>query len=132
MTERTLQPMVLDKFRKYLLREEKSTITIKKYIRDVKRFILFAENQRISKEFCRVKVFKCQRQTYCTEEKELTKAEYMRLLDASKTMPQLNLILQTICSTGIRISELKYFTVEAVKRGAITLQSSARARLERS
>lgn len=66
---------------------------------------------------CRVKSLKVQRQIYCTEEKELTKEEYMRLLEASKHKVQLNLILQTICSTGIRVSELKYFTVEAVRKG---------------
>ena len=47
------------------------------------------------------------------EEKELTKGEYLRLLHAADNRPQLHLILETICSTGIRISELRFFTVEA-------------------
>ena len=68
---------------------------------------------------CRVKSIKLQRQIYCPEEKELTKAEYMRLVNTAKQKgnERLNLILQTICGTGIRVSELQYITVEAVKRG---------------
>ena len=52
------------------------------------------------------------------EEKELTKGEYLRLLHAADNRPQLHLILETICSTGIRISELRFFTVEAADRAA--------------
>lgn len=68
-------------------------------------------------EDCRVKSVKLQRQIYCPEEQELTKAEYMRLVDTAKQKgnERLNLILQTICGTGIRVSELQYITVEAVK-----------------
>ena len=65
---------------------------------------------------CRVKSFKIQRQIYCSEEKELTKAEYIRLLEVSKNQPQLNLVMQTICGTGIRVSELKNFTVAGICR----------------
>lgn len=66
---------------------------------------------------CKVKSIKLQRQVYCPEEKELTKAEYTRLVNTAKQKgnERLNLILQTICGTGIRVSELQYITVEAVK-----------------
>lgn len=77
---------------------------------------------------CKVKTLRCQRQIYCTEDKELTKAEYMRLLTAAKKHPQLNLVMQTICGTGIRISELKYFTVEAVQRGDISVRCKNKTR----
>ena len=70
---------------------------------------------------CRVKNIRLQRQTYCTEERELTKTEYLRLLTAAQENLKLNLVLQTICGTGIRVSELQYFTVEAVKRGQIVV-----------
>ena len=53
---------------------------------------------------CKVKNIRTQRQTYCTEDKELTKSEYLRLLAASKKNEQLNLVIQTICGTGIRVS----------------------------
>lgn len=77
---------------------------------------------------CKVKTLRCQRQTYCAEDKELTKAEYMRLLEASKHQKQLNLVIQTICATGIRVSELQYFTVEAVSSGEITVQCKSKTR----
>lgn len=66
-----------------------------------------------------VKQFKMQREVYCSEEKELTRAEYIRLLEAAnaKHNERLNLIIQTICGTGIRVSELQYITVEALKNG---------------
>ena len=77
---------------------------------------------------CKVKNIRLQRQTYCAEEKELTKAEYLRLLEASKKNEQLNLVLQTICGTGIRVSELRYFTVEAVRHGEITVNCKSKTR----
>ena len=77
---------------------------------------------------CRVKNLRCQRKTYCAEEKELTKAEYLRLLEASKHQEQLNLVIQTICGTGIRVSELKFFTVEAIRRGEVTVQCKSKTR----
>lgn len=77
---------------------------------------------------CKVKNIRTQRQTYCAEDKELTKAEYLRLLEASKKNEQLNLLIQTICSTGIRVSELRYFTVEAVRRGEIVIDCKGKTR----
>lgn len=78
---------------------------------------------------CKVKNIRLQRQTYCTEEKELTKAEYLRLLEVSKKNEQLNLVLQTICGTGIRVSELRFFTVEAVQSGEITVTCKSKTRM---
>lgn len=79
---------------------------------------------------CRVKSIKLQRQIYCPEEKELTKAEYMRLVNTAKQKgnERLNLILQTICGTGIRVSELQYITVEAVKNGEAVVSLKGKTR----
>lgn len=77
---------------------------------------------------CKVKNIRTQRQTYCAEDKELTKVEYLRLLEASRKNEQLNLVIQTICGTGIRVSELRYFTVEAVNRGEITVNCKSKTR----
>ena len=164
MAERKLSPRHLVSFREYLIREEKSTATIEKYLRDTNGFLEYAADREITKELavaykaelqkknyairsinsmlasinslldflgwtdCKVKTLRCQRQTYCAEEKELTKSEYLRLLEASKKNEQLNLVIQTICGTGIRVSELRYFTVEAVNRGEITVQCKSKTR----
>lgn len=77
---------------------------------------------------CRVKNMKVQRSIYCGEDKELTKEEYLRLLEAAKKSPRMNLLLQTICGTGIRISELRYFTVEAVRLGEISVSCKNKTR----
>lgn len=77
---------------------------------------------------CSVKNIRLQRQTYCAEEKELTKTEYLRLLETSKKNEQMNLVLQTICGTGIRVSELRYFTVEDLRHGEITVNCKNKTR----
>lgn len=77
---------------------------------------------------CKVRNIRQQRQTYCAEDKELTKDEYMRLLKAAENQPQLCLIMKTICGTGIRVSELQYFTVEAVRRGEVTIRCKGKTR----
>ena len=79
---------------------------------------------------CRVKSIKLQRQIYCPEEKELTKAEYMRLVNTAKqkSNERLSLILQTICGTGIRVSELQFITVEAVKNGEAIVSLKGKTR----
>lgn len=78
----------------------------------------------------KVKPLKLQQQVFRPEEKELTKAEYTRLCRAAehKRNMRLSLILQTICGTGIRISELQYITVEAAKRGEAVVHCKAKTR----
>ena len=80
---------------------------------------------------CKVKSIKTQRQIYCPENKELTKAEYLRMLNAAEHNHnnRLYFILQTICGTGIRISELKYITVEAVKIGQAEVSCKGKNRV---
>lgn len=77
---------------------------------------------------CKVRSLRLQQQVYCSEQKELTKAEYYRLLEAAKTDKQIYLVLQTICSTGIRVSELQHFTIEAVKVGEVSVQCKGKNR----
>ena len=79
----------------------------------------------------RVKSLKVQQQVFCPEEKELTRAEYERLCRAAqkKHNERLCLILQTICSTGIRVSELQFITVEAVKSGKAVVSMKGKTRV---
>lgn len=66
----------------------------------------------------RLKLLKIQKEIFMREEKELTRAEYGRLVRTAerKGKERLSLLIQTICATGIRVSELEFITVEAVKR----------------
>lgn len=156
----------LVEFENHLLLEEKSCVTVQKYIRDAKAFMVFADKKDITKELviaykqnlleknyavrsinsmlaslnslfsflgrhdCKVRTIKLQKQIFCPEEKELSRGEYERLCSAarSKHNERLFLILQTICSTGIRVSELQYITVESAKCGEASVSCKAKTR----
>lgn len=164
MTQMVLTEEIIAEYSKSLIREEKSTVTVEKYLRDVRAFFLYSGTTELTKELvltykrrlvdqgyavrsvnsmitsvnsllnflgcpnCKVKAIRQQRETYCAEEKELTKGEYIRLLEAAKKKPQLRLLMETICSTGIRVSELRYFTVESVAHGEVTVNCKAKTR----
>lgn len=78
----------------------------------------------------KVKPLRLQRETYAPEEKEITKAEYVRLCKTAERTGnlRLSLIMQTICSTGIRVSELPFITVEAVRRGMAVVSLKGKTR----
>lgn len=80
-------------------------------------------------EFC-VRQFKVQRQVYLPEEKLLTRAEYERLVRTAEKSgnERLQLILQTICATGIRVSELVHITVEAAAQGEAVVRCKGKVR----
>lgn len=164
MNHRIISAQAIQDFEHHLISDEKSTVTVEKYLRDVRAFSRYAGNLPITKELtvaykmhlveqgyaaasvnsmlaamnhfllfqgwedCKVKSIRTQRKVYCSEDKELTKEEYLRLLSVSKSKKQLNLILQTICSTGIRISEIQYFTVETVSRGEVNVSCKNKTR----
>lgn len=77
----------------------------------------------------KVRTLKIQRQIFSSDERELTKAEYERLLTVAKQKNErLYLLMQTICSSGIRISELRFVTVEAVNKGRADIQAKGKRR----
>lgn len=82
----------------------------------------------IGQNDCCVRLQKIQRQIFCRENKELTQSEYQRLVKAAGNT-QLSYILQTICGTGIRVSELQYITVEAVLAGQATVNCKNKTRV---
>lgn len=75
-----------------------------------------------------VKLLKIQRQIFCKEEKELTQQEYRRLVRAAGDT-RLSYVLQTICGTGIRVSELQYITAEAVLSGRTSVSCKNKTRV---
>jgi site-specific recombinase XerD len=79
----------------------------------------------------KVKPLKVQRQAFLAKERDLTRAEYECLLQAAKSKEneRLNLVMQTICSTGIRVSELQFITVESVQSGTATVRNKGKVRL---
>lgn len=132
----------INRYKTYLLEEEKADATVEKYLRDIGEFKRWLKGREVEKTVvleykgyltekyapksvnsvlsslnsffeynewynCRVKTIKIQRQIFADKERELTKAEYSRLLNAArgKKRERLYYLMQTICATGIRISD---------------------------
>ena len=83
-------------YKKYLQEKQYAVRSINSMIASLNSFFDFNGWSEL-----KLKALKQQKQTYCSEEKELTKAEYMRLLGAAQKKRQLNLIIQTICSNAL-------------------------------
>ncbi len=80
---------------------------------------------------CKVKSVKIQKQIFTNKDKELTKEEYGRLLQAASNRKNKKLfyLMQTMCSLGIRVSELKYVDVTAVKTGQARINCKGKIRI---
>ncbi len=162
---RTITKEILERYKIYLINEEKSKATIEKYTRDIAVFSVWLSGKFIEKADVisykaklieqyapasvnaalsslnsfftymewydlRVKNLKIQKQIFASTDKELTKAEYERLLSAAKDKKneRLYLLMQTICSTGIRVSEVRFITVEAINRGIAEINCKGKRR----
>ena len=112
-------------YKNHLIRSGYSVRSINSMLSSVNALFEFLDRNDF-----KVKTIKMQRSVYCPEDKELTRAEYQKLCSAAKMKKnnRLELIIETVCSTGIRIGELKYITVESVKRGesVVTLKGKTR------
>lgn len=81
-------------------------------------------------EGMKVKPLRIQRDLFCNADRQLTRGEYMRLVHAAEDQGnrRLSLVLQTICSTGIRVSELRFITVESLKSGKAKVDNKGKRR----
>lgn len=81
-------------------------------------------------EGCNVKLFRIQRKAFCEKEQEITREEYIRLVEEAKRRgnERLSLLMQTICSTGIRISELQYIVVSSLKKEYVQVSCKGKIR----
>ncbi len=97
----------------YLVAEEYAPVTVNAMLSSLNGFFSF-----LGWDECRVKFLKIQRRVFRDQDRELSRAEYERLLETAHSSGniRLTLLLETICSTGIRVSEVKYITTEAVSR----------------
>ncbi len=112
-------------YKRYLLNKGYASRSVNSVIASINSFFNYADLNDF-----KLKSIKIQREVYCSEDKELTKNEYMRLIDAAnkKSNNRLSLIIETIGSTGIRISELKFITIDAVKRGEAIVSCKGKTR----
>lgn len=110
---------------KHALMERYAPVSVNSMLAAVNRF--FKEQGWYD---CVVKTLKIQHQSFRQKEKELAKEEYYRLLQAAKEQKKtrLYLLMQTICATGIRVSEVRFITVEAVGRGQAIVSLKGKTR----
>jgi len=120
----TITKEVTISYKKLLVDNKYAIRSINSMLASVNNFLAF-----MGYHDCKVKSLRLQKQTYCKEDRELTKAEYLRLLEAARGKTQINLIMQTISGTGIRISELKYFTVESIQQGEVIVRCKSKTRV---
>ena len=111
---------------KEMLKEKYALSSVNSMISSVNTYLEF-----IGREECKVKTLKMQKKIFIEEDKNLTKADYKNLLDIAQKNGnrRLYLLLQTICSTGIRISELEYITVESLKNGYAEIELKGKSRV---
>ncbi len=81
-------------------------------------------------EGVKVKFLKVQHRAFLEENRELSEAEYKRLLNTAKRKgnDRLYFLMMTLCGTGVRVSELSYITVEAVQKGRAQIYMKGKCR----
>lgn len=162
----TIKKNLIEKFKQYLIEEEKATATLEKYVRDITAFFAWLAGSELDKitvlrykehlttnyapasvnsvlsslnsffeyndwQGLKVKMLKIQKQIFAERSKELAKAEYERLLVAAKQKKneRLYYLMQTICSSGIRVSELSAITIEAVRNHKANINCKGKMRV---
>ena len=165
--KRIITEETLNAFREHLIEEERSENTIRKYVRDIRKLMDYAQGVEVTKRLViefkeqllrqdqyrissinsfiiavnrymqfmgwqdiKVKTCQVQKPSFIPEERYLTRQEYRRLVTAARRMgnARLAMILNTICATGIRISELQFFTAESVKKGKVVICNKGKVR----
>lgn len=111
---------------KHQLSEKYAATTVNTMLAAVNGFLRFMGWSDIV-----VKSLKIQKALFCDEKKELDRDEYKQLVMAAQQRGdmRLSLLIQTICATGIRVSELKFITVEAIHRGKTEVFNKGKRRL---
>lgn len=111
-------------FKEYLLSKGYAVSSINSMLAAVNQFLVFLGHPDLKLRFLKI-----QKTIFSRKEKELTREEYEKMIcHAEKTDRRLSLLLQTICSTGIRVSELNSITVESLKRGYGQITSKGKIR----
>ena len=114
LEEKPLDKEAAVAWKEHLLASGYAPSTINSMLVALNRFFRFQRRDEL-----RVKTIRVQRRIFRSRDRELTKEEYVRLLETAHALgrERLALLMETICATGIRVSEVKYITVEAAQAG---------------
>ncbi len=158
---------ILDEYKQYLINEEKSILTVNKYICDIRKLMNYANGQEITKKLMlnfkkdlrvnnqyklssinsfiiaanrlfdylewyglNIKIYHIQNEAFASKKIDLSMQEYRKLVTAAmhKGKKRLAMIIQTLCSMGLRISELVFITVESVIKGEVDIYCKRKQR----
>ena len=123
---RSLDKALVLKYKDYLKNErDYKTASINSFLVAANRFFEFMEWHDL-----KVKTYRIQKEIFLPEQRELTAEEYKRLVKAASRTGKvrLSLIIETICATGIRVSELSSITVQALKNGMASTYNKGKER----
>lgn len=115
------------RYKEYLMNEKQyKSSSINSYLVAANRFFSFMGWFDL-----RVKTVRVQRSVFIPEERELTKAEFQRLVKAAQELGKhkLAMVIQTLCATGMRVSEIQFLTVAAVEKGRVTVYNKGKERV---
>ena len=134
----TITPALINKYAACLREQERAASTIEKYVHSLTALSGFLAGRAMTKglllewkenligQYAPASV-----NNKLSEDKELTKVEYVRLVRAAERgeNERLALVIQTICATGIRVSELRFITAEAVQCGRAEVSNKGKRRV---
>ena len=126
LADKSLEKVQVSAWRAQLLSDGYAPETVNSMIVALNRFLDF-----IGCSDCRVRTLRIQRKLFRRQERELTRAEYERLVQTAerKGQQRLALLLEAIAATGIRVSEVKYLTVEAARAGRAEISLKGKIRV---
>ena len=112
-------------WKEHLLGTGYAPVTVNSMLVAVNRFLTF-----LGWDSFRVRTLRIQRKMFCCRERELTREEYIQLVETAYRLERrrLALLLETICATGIRVSEVRYITVEAARSGQAVVSLKGKIR----
>lgn len=112
-------------YKEYLIRKKYNPKTVNGILSAINKFLTFVGQPEL-----KVKYLRIQRQLFRSSNRELSRAEYLKLLAKAQELgrERLSLLMQTICATGIRVSEVRYITVAAAKAGKAEISLKGKIR----
>ena len=123
--DRELAPETAAVWRERLLAQGYAPVTVNSMLSAVNCFLKY-----LGREDCKARFLRIQRRAFRSRDRELTRAEYQKLLETARALGQgrLELLMEAICSTGIRVSEVRYITVEAARQGQAEIRLKGKIR----
>lgn len=119
-----LNKEILLKYKLYIKNNYDKVSTINSKISAINAFLIFIKKQELT-----LKVIKCQKSIFGNKEKELSKYELNKLIEATKNDKRIFYLIETIVSTGVRVSEVKFITVETLENGWVSVENKGKTRI---